>query len=76
MEACVIGYVSCHLVTAGNVLDLVLESVPRGKVLVRGRKSRRLAGGAVDDERVEIDHGRVVMEESEDGFWGDSQYHI
>lgn len=76
MEACVISYVSGHLVAAGDVLDLVLESVPRGKVLVRGRKSRGFAGRAVDDERIEVDHGNVVVEESEDGFWRQCQYHI
>lgn len=68
MKACVVGYVSCHLVAARDVLDLVLESVPRGKVLIRGRKSRRFAGRAVDDERVEVDHGDVIVEESEDSF--------
>jgi len=68
MEACVIGYVSCHLVATRDVLDLVLECVPSGKVLVRGRESRGFAGGVVDDEGIEVDHGDVVVEESEDGF--------
>ena len=68
MEACVIGYVSCHLVAARDVLDLVLECVPSRKVLVRGRESRGFARGAIDDEGIEVDHGDVVVEESEDGF--------
>jgi hypothetical protein len=68
METCVIGYVPSHLVAARDVLDFVFESVPRGKVLVRGSISRGFARRSVDDERIEVDHGDVVMEESEDGF--------
>lgn len=68
METRVISYVSRHLVAARDALDLVLENVPRGKVLVRGRRARRFAWRAVDDKGVKVDHGDVVMEESEDGF--------
>jgi len=68
MKACVVSYISCHLITSRDVLDFVLESVPRGKVLISGRISRRFAGRSVDDERIEVDHGYMVVEESEDSF--------
>lgn len=56
---------------AGQVGDLVREGVPHALLLLGQGVRRRRDGVALDDERVEVDHLEVVVEEVEDGFAGE-----
>lgn len=56
---------------AGQVGDLVREGVPHALLLLGQGVRRRRDGVPLDDERVEVDHLEVVVEEVEDGFAGE-----
>lgn len=57
-------------VGAGEVVDAVRERVPHAVALVGVGVGRRLNGVPLDDERVQVDHVDVAVEEVEDHLAG------
>lgn len=59
--------------TAGKIGDLVGQAPPYAAGLLVGGMRRRRDGMALDDQRIQVDHLLVVMQEFDDDLAGDAR---